>query len=74
MEGQLAIKIGSPAYPTYVAHGTSQYVGYIPVKHAFAHGGHEVNCSYWAKLAPEALEMIVDTAVHLIKEVFTCED
>jgi hypothetical protein len=70
VEGQLAIKIGSPAYPTYVAHATTQYVGYIPVPHAFPHGGHEVDFSYWAKLAPEALDRIVDAAVDLIREVF----
>lgn len=70
VEGQLAIKIGSPACQTYVAHATSQYVGYIPVSSAFPHGGHEVNFSYWAKLAPEALEMIVNSAIGLLRELF----
>ena len=71
VEGQLAIKIGSPTYPTYVAHCTSQYVGYLPTREAFARGGHEVNTSYWSKLAPEALEMVVENAVGLLKEVFS---
>jgi hypothetical protein len=70
VEGQLAIKIGSPAYPTYVAHAISHYTGYIPVKSAFPHGGHEVDFSYWAKLAPEALDQIVDAAVGMIREMF----
>lgn len=70
VEGQLALKIGSPAYPTYVAHATTHYVGYIPVAHAFPRGGHEVDFSYWAKLAPESLDLVVDHAVGLVREVF----
>jgi neutral ceramidase len=70
VEGQLAIKIESPAYPTYVAHCTTQYVGYLPTREAFQRGGHEVNLSYWAKVGPEALDLVVENAVGLIKEVF----
>ena len=72
VEGQLAIKIGSPAKFTYVAHMTSHYVGYIPTKDACRRGGHEANpeCTYWAKLAPGALNIIVDTAIDLLKEIF----
>jgi hypothetical protein len=70
VEGQLRIKIGSPTYPTYVAHCTSQYVGYLPIKEAFARGGHEVDTSYWSKLTPDALDMVVESAVSLLKEVF----
>jgi len=72
VEGQLAIKIGSPANFTYIAHMTSHYVGYIPTKEAYRRGGHEANeyCTYWAKLAPEALDMIVDAAVDLLNEMF----
>jgi hypothetical protein len=72
VEGQLAIKIQSPAYPTYVAHGTTQYVGYVPTKEAYTRGGHEANpeCTYWAKLAPEALDIVVENAVACLHEVF----
>jgi len=70
VEGQLAIKIGSPAYPTYVAHCTTQYVGYLPTREAFARGGHEVNLSYWAKVAPGSLETVVEQAIGLLREVF----
>lgn len=70
VEGQLAIKIGSPAYPTYIAHATTEYVGYIPVPSAFPRGGHEVDFSYWAKLGPEALDRIVENAVEMLQEVF----
>jgi hypothetical protein len=71
VEGQLRIKIGSPTYPTYVAHCTSQYVGYLPIKEAFARGGHEVDTSYWSKLTRDALDMVVENALSLLKEVFS---
>ena len=70
VEGQLAIKIGSPAYHTFVAHAANQYVGYIPTRDAYSRGGHEVDCSYWAKLAPGALETLVDQSITLVKEMF----
>jgi hypothetical protein len=70
VEGQLEIKIGSPAAHTFVAHCTSEYVGYLPTREAFRRGGHEVDFSYWAKLAPEALDVVVDNAVGLLRELF----
>jgi len=70
VEGQLRIKVGSPTYPTYVAHCTTHYVGYLPSKEAFQRGGHEVNTSYWAKLCPDALDLVVDNALELLKETF----
>jgi len=70
VEGGLRIKLASPAYPTYIVHMTTKYVGYIPTKEALARGGHEVATSYWAKLVPEALDMVVEAAVGLLHEVF----
>ena len=70
VEGGLQIKLASPTYPTYIVHNTSQYVGYIPTKDAFRRGGHEVRTSYWAKLVPEALDMIVNKATDLLAELF----
>jgi len=70
VEGQLAIKIGSPAYPTYVAHCATQYVGYVPTRDACARGGHEANTSYWAKLCPEALEVVVEHAVAQLRDLW----
>lgn len=69
-EGQLALKIASPAKETFVAHAATQYVGYIPAAYSFPRGGHEVDFSYWAKLVPEALDMIVDTTTEMLKEMF----
>ena len=72
VEGQLALKIASPAYPTYVAHMTSHYVGYLPTREAAVKGGHEANFhyTYWAKLAPDSLDTVVDNAVACIREMF----
>lgn len=70
VEGQLALKIASPARETFVAHAATQYVGYIPVAHAFQRGGHEVDFSYWAKLVPDALDRIVDTTTAMLREIF----
>lgn len=70
VECGLRIKLSSPTYPTYVAHCTTEYVGYIPTREAFARGGHEVNTCYWSKLAPEAIDLIVDGAVSVLREMF----
>jgi neutral ceramidase len=70
VEGQLRIKLASPAYPTYVAHCTTQYVGYIPTREALTRGGHEVNTRYWAKLVPEALDTVVENAIAALRELF----
>jgi len=70
VEGQLALKIASPAAETFVAHCTTQYVGYIPVSHAFPRGGHEVGLCYWAKLAPEALETILAETTAMLRAMF----
>lgn len=69
VEGQLAIKLGSPVYPTYVAHAATQYVGYIPTAAALQRGGHEVSTRYWAKLVPEALDLVVAGAVGALSDV-----
>ena len=70
VEGQLRIKMGSPTYPTYVAHASAHFAGYIPTREAFAHGGHEVATSSWACLVPEALDVISDNAIDLMNQMF----
>jgi hypothetical protein len=66
----LAIKLASPARRTLIAHCTSQYVGYIPSAEALKRGGHEASTRYWAKLVPEAFEMIRDAAIETLQAVF----
>jgi len=62
VEAGLQIKLASPAYPTYIAHCCTEYVGYIPTPEALQRGGHEATTRYWAKLAPEAFALIVAEA------------
>ena len=70
VEGQLEIKLRSPAYPTYVVHHCHSYVGYVPTRAAHGRvGGHETT-PHTARLCVGALEMIVDNAVELLHEVF----
>ncbi|HOL66020.1 MAG TPA: hypothetical protein PKX93_01000 [bacterium] len=72
VEAQLALKVGSPASLTLVAHMISHYVGYLAPEECFARGGHEVHpaCPYWAKLAPGSLKKVVSQAQDLLRSVF----
>ena len=72
VEGQLEIKMRSRAEFTYLAHCTSHYAGYLPTREAAARGGHESNpdCTYWAKLAPDSLDKVVEKTVELIYDLF----
>jgi hypothetical protein len=72
VEGQLAIKVGAVAPYTFVAHLTTQYVGYLPTHQAYARGGHEVNdeVTYWAKLAPGSLERVAEVAIEMVNALF----
>jgi hypothetical protein len=70
VEGQLQIKLESPAYPTYVAHHCNVLTGYIPTRRAFEGGGYESTSFCSARLAPDALDQIAHGAGHLLKELF----
>jgi hypothetical protein len=68
--GGLQIKMGSPAPFTFIVHGISSYAGYIPPRLAYPRGGHEVDLSYWAKVAPGSLETIIEVAGEMLGELF----
>ena len=70
VEGQLQIKMASPAATTLVAHCCNMYCGYLPIPDAFQRGGHEVDTRYWTKLVPEALGMVVEETGRLLEKVF----
>ena len=70
VEEQLRIKRESPAGFTFTAHMSNGYVGYIPTREAFQGGGYETRTSNGSKLAPEALEMIGDASLEMIRELF----
>jgi len=79
VEGQLEIKLHSPAERTLVAHMCNGYVGYIPPRECY----ERFNYNFYAPdgrpvrrgatrfmLVPEALERIVDAAAKLLHELF----
>ncbi|MCX7705271.1 MAG: hypothetical protein N2115_03300 [bacterium] len=70
VEGQLEIKVHSPARFTFFAHAVNQYVGYIPTPQALKRGGHEAKFGYWSKLAPDAFGIIIENTLSLLNEVF----
>jgi hypothetical protein len=45
-------------------------VGYIPTVQAFARGGYETRTGAGSKLVPEALGMIGDAVLIMLKELF----
>ena len=73
VEGQLEIKTNSESSYIFVAHLTTHYVGYLPTRDAYVRGGHEANkdVTYWAKLAPGSLEVVVENARGFLKDIFT---
>ena len=71
VEGQIRIKLRSPAEYTFVAHMSNGYVGYVPTAEAIQRGGFETNTSHWSKLVPEALDMIVEESVALLDELYS---
>jgi len=70
VEAQLRIKLESPAEFTFLAHMSNGFVGYIPTRRALKAGGYETRIQHTSCLAPEALEMIEDESIALIKELF----
>lgn len=71
-EGQLRLKMESPALITVVGHMANKYVGYIPVKEGCFRGGLEAHPlhTYWNKLEPDALDKIVDKSVEMLKDTW----
>ena len=70
VEGQLALKMASPAFKTLVAHCCNMYCGYLPIPEAFARGGHEVETRFWSKLVPEGLPMVLRQTENMLQELF----
>lgn len=69
VEEQLRIKRESPFKYTWMAHMSNGYVGYIPTAQAFSRGGFETDTSNGSKLVPEALEMIGDASLKMLKSL-----
>jgi len=62
----LRVKLGSPTWPTYTVHMCNSCAGYVPTAAALEHGGYETRTGQWSRLAPEALDMIGDTALAML--------
>ncbi len=63
VEFQLALKRHSPYAHTFCVNLANGWEGYIPTRHAFAEGGYEVQLARSSKLAPEAGDLLLDTAL-----------
>lgn len=69
VEGGLRIKLASPTFPTYIVHNTN-YAAYLPTREAFQRGGYETKTGLISKFVPEALDLVVDAASRVLREVF----
>lgn len=79
VEGQLAIKLSSPAARTLVAHQCNGYLGYLPTRH----GAERFNYNYYTPeglpvrrgatrlvLVPEAMDLVLDAARELLTDLW----
>ena len=80
VEGQLRIKLESPAKRTFVAHMCNGWVGYIPTLHAYKANNYNFRTpdgqpvrrgANLFLLAPNALDTIADTAHGLLAGLFS---
>ncbi|NLE68188.1 MAG: hypothetical protein GX608_12280 [Lentisphaerae bacterium] len=69
VEGQLDIKLQSPAAHTFVAHMCNDADGYQPTRLAFRYGGYETRVSNWSRLDECALEKASATAREMLGEI-----
>lgn len=70
VERQLRIKVQSLAYPTYVAHNCNDLLGCVPTPRAFRGGEYETRRANWFCLGPEALDMMADRTIAMLKDLF----
>lgn len=67
----LQIKRGSPAPYTFISETTNGWIGYIPTVGTYAEGGYEVHPGPWSMTNEDGGQMIVQTAIDLINELWT---
>lgn len=68
-ESGLRLKTRSPFSHTVVVGYANGGVGYVPPASAFAEGGYETRLAPWSKMAPEAEQQILETAVALLSNL-----
>ena len=65
----LRTKAGSPFGRTFVAELANGWHGYVPTAEAFAHGGYEPRLGYQSRLVPEVGDLMLSTALDLLRRV-----
>jgi neutral ceramidase len=66
----LKTKANSPFPDTFVSELTNGWHGYVPTLEGFAHGGYEARLGDASRLVPEAGDLICDTGIALLKELW----
>ncbi len=66
---ELGLQIKEQSYPrrALIAGLANGMVGYVPTKAAFRHGGYETTFIASSKLAPEAADLLTETAIRLVR-------
>ena len=70
MELGLQIKRDSPAPHTFIAETTNDWLGYIVSEGSYQKGGYEVQPGPWSMMNEEGGQIIVQTAIELIKKLW----
>lgn len=65
----LRIKEASPLRPTWVVSLANEWIGYVPTAQAFVGGGYEPRTARSSKLAPDAGQRLVETALKALGRV-----
>jgi len=67
---ELGLRIKEQVYPAHalIVGYANGCVGYVPHKEAFLRGGYETTFGEFSRLAPEAGDILADSAIELIKE------
>ena len=68
---EFALRIKEEVHPgrALVVGGANGMVGYVPTKDAFSRGGYETTFIASSRMAPEAGDMLADTAIALIRSM-----
>ena len=69
MEWGLSVKKRSPFPHTIVCELTNEWIGYAPTPEGFRQEGYETLAGV-TFVSPEGIQMLVDTAVELLHEVW----
>ncbi len=65
----LQTKVKSPFADSFVVELANGWHGYIPTLEAFTHGGYETRLGYTSRLAPEAGEQMISTALRILQSL-----